>query len=62
VAVWVAIALGRRYRLDWSLIGWLTLIAGTSWVILIFKGIAITVLAPLRQRDDREISVRAFAL
>jgi hypothetical protein len=47
VAVWVAIALGRRYRLDWSLIGWLTLIAGTSWVSLIFKGIAITVLAPL---------------
>jgi hypothetical protein len=47
VAVWVAIALGRRCRWDWSSIGWLTLIAGTSWVILIFKGLAITVLAPL---------------
>jgi hypothetical protein len=47
VAVWVVIALGGRGRLDWSSLGWLTLIAATSWVILMFKGAAMAVLAPL---------------
>jgi hypothetical protein len=46
VAVWVVIAMSGRCRLDWSSIGWLTLITAVAWVMLAFQGAAIAVLAP----------------
>lgn len=47
VAAWVLMAIGRRFRPDWSSLGWLTMIAAASWVLLLFKGVAIVILAPL---------------
>jgi hypothetical protein len=47
VAVWLVIAMSGRGRLEWSSIGWLTMLTSTIWVLLILGGVAIRFLAPL---------------